>query len=105
MEAGQAEFAICVIITVALAHVASASATPTSTDYRELWQHAVDISEVVGNAVHLCVRQATRPHDHLGNRKVRLLVAAVAPTVDEQRHTASAARCGANVDPVHQLQL
>ena len=29
MEAGQAGFAICVIITVALAHVASASATPT----------------------------------------------------------------------------
>eukprot|EP00964_Phaeocystis_antarctica_P114292 scaffold78276_cov65-Phaeocystis_antarctica.AAC.2 len=47
---------------------------------------------------------ATRPHDHLGNRKVRLLVGMI-PTVDEHRHTTSAARRGANVGSVHQLQL
>eukprot|EP00964_Phaeocystis_antarctica_P113911 scaffold77877_cov58-Phaeocystis_antarctica.AAC.3 len=41
LEAGQAGFAICVAVTVALAHVAFASATPTTTDCRELWQHAV----------------------------------------------------------------
>eukprot|EP00964_Phaeocystis_antarctica_P087024 scaffold55151_cov64-Phaeocystis_antarctica.AAC.1 len=48
--------------------------------------------------------RATRPHDHLGDRKIRL-VAAPGPSVDEQRRTTSAARCGANVDSVHQLQL
>eukprot|EP00964_Phaeocystis_antarctica_P000335 scaffold176_cov103-Phaeocystis_antarctica.AAC.2 len=60
--------------------------------------------EVVGDAAHLCARQATRPHGHLGNRKFRL-EEAVVTTVDEQRRTTSAARCGANVDSVHQLQL
>eukprot|EP00964_Phaeocystis_antarctica_P058421 scaffold34653_cov76-Phaeocystis_antarctica.AAC.3 len=49
---------------------------------------------------------ATGPHDHLGDRKVRLVAAVVGgPSVDEQRHTTTAARCGANGDPVDQLEL
>eukprot|EP00964_Phaeocystis_antarctica_P139494 scaffold104276_cov75-Phaeocystis_antarctica.AAC.9 len=70
----------------------------------DCWPVAHAVHEVVGDAVHLFARQATRPHDHLGDRKVRLLVAVV-PSVDEQRHTTSAARSGANVDPVDQLEL
>eukprot|EP00964_Phaeocystis_antarctica_P112876 scaffold76994_cov66-Phaeocystis_antarctica.AAC.2 len=62
--------------------------------------------EVVGDAVHFFARQATRPHDHLGNRKVRQPpVAAKITSVNEQRHTTSAARPPANVDSVRQLQL
>eukprot|EP00964_Phaeocystis_antarctica_P018722 scaffold10332_cov69-Phaeocystis_antarctica.AAC.1 len=68
------------------------------------WPEAHAVHKVVGNAAHLLARQATRPHDHLGNRKVRLLVA-VYTSVDEQRHTTSAARSGANVDSIDQLQL
>ena len=37
--------------------------------------HAVD--EVLRGAAHLLGRQATRPHDHLGDREVRLLVGPV----------------------------
>ena len=62
------------------------SASPQRRWFAEGLAHAVH--EVVGNAVHLFVRQATRPRDHLGNHKVRLLGG---PSVDEQRHATSAA--------------
>jgi hypothetical protein len=57
------------------------------------------VHEVLRDAAHLVACQAAGPHDHLGNRKVRLLAADIT-SVDEQRHAASAARCGANVDSV-----
>ena len=46
LEAGQAGFEICVAVTVALAHVAFASATPMNTNilkntFRELWLRAI----------------------------------------------------------------
>ena len=44
------------------------SAPPQRRWFAEGLAHAVH--EVVGDAVHLFARQATRPHDHLGDRKV-----------------------------------
>eukprot|EP00964_Phaeocystis_antarctica_P022489 scaffold12479_cov51-Phaeocystis_antarctica.AAC.5 len=53
---------------------ASSAHLPQRRWFAEGLAHAVHAAhEVVGNAVHLFARQATRPHDHLGDRKVRLL--------------------------------
>ena len=56
LEAGQAGFAICVAVTVALAHVAFASATPITTDCRELWREDlfVEVKIVVSAGAARC---------------------------------------------------
>ena len=61
LEAGQAGFEICVAVTVALAHVAFASATPIGTvsTGSELWQRAVvPTADSVAGAARNCLRAA-----------------------------------------------
>merc|ERR1719424_1025836 len=60
MEAGQAGFAFCVVVTVALAHVASASATPIGTvsTGSECQRAVVPTADSVAGAARHCLGAA-----------------------------------------------